>query len=859
MDDERDFMDETPHKSEIDPCENNKCRRGSRCVANLSARDGYQCKCKHGQKGRYCEQGEGTSTEPPTNTVTSSCRKEQVREYYTENDCRSRQPLKYAKCVGGCGNQCCAAKIVRRRKVRMVCSNNRKYIKNLDVVRNSLDTNLEQRNGNFTILSNNSSNNVNTISNSSNYNLGNSIKITEELFYLYGKNMSMGTLTENPDEKEEDKKAGFNDYESEYETEDNDDSDDMEQMQLNPNRDYYDDEDIKVDYDKDDLYSNIYDNESSEPEILPEAKELVQLSVTDRSLTVDKGGDDEEEDMGYDEDDERIAIAIERPKEMRSRVKMNLDSISREGSGSYEKKPSKGSHRLYSANNRHQFDYTNSFDKKQQKSLMDHTNSDVTVDSTEVELRESSGNFANDDEDNDDDNDDDDDSNRFFNIKRKSNSRYFRKNTNDAIKIISTPLGKVGIVYQQTSVQPNDKTSETVEKKAISFTDFDALSPDPESSHRLASSHPKITPVLTPDGKVALLYRGDSENSKYEPFRNLTSPKFNNGPERVSDRKSSSDSNNKDTSNSSEYDDSDSSDLEDNSSQKTLSYLDSKSNSDTKITTEKEQAAILSAPDAAPTTGSFIIRPTDSVLPMINRPLSEVLGIKKNQFKQFRIKDTPTTTESSSMSEFNSNSNSETKNFHFLTKVNLADYSTSLRSRNYDFDFSRDNTMLDERSRNKDQQINSHNADGNQQIDGTNEPMNEDILSKTEVVNLAIIPHFDEELERLQRLREYEERRHHRQRQKQNEEDLSGIHCIMQAMMGIAAISTVFGIISLMSNFKHFFTNQISYHFKQYIHHFYYFRAIQFIKPFHNFTYNLPNKLYLTHIYIKYIISYLQI
>lgn len=50
-------------------------------------------------------------------TVSSTCRKEQVREYYTENDCRSRQPLKYAKCVGGCGNQCCAAKIVRRRKV----------------------------------------------------------------------------------------------------------------------------------------------------------------------------------------------------------------------------------------------------------------------------------------------------------------------------------------------------------------------------------------------------------------------------------------------------------------------------------------------------------------------------------------------------------------------------------------------------------------------------------------------------------------------------------------------------------------------------------------------------------------------
>ncbi|XP_017866873.1 PREDICTED: protein slit isoform X1 [Drosophila arizonae] len=135
-DDEQDFMDETPHIKEepVDPCSEHKCRRGSRCVPNANSKDGYQCKCKHGQRGRYCDQGEGI-TEPPTITAAATCRKEQVREYYTENDCRSRQPLKYAKCVGGCGNQCCAAKIVRRRKVRMVCSNNRKYIKNLDIVR----------------------------------------------------------------------------------------------------------------------------------------------------------------------------------------------------------------------------------------------------------------------------------------------------------------------------------------------------------------------------------------------------------------------------------------------------------------------------------------------------------------------------------------------------------------------------------------------------------------------------------------------------------------------------------------------------------------------------------------------------
>lgn len=119
---EDDFMQETPMiLREVDPCENHQCKRGGKCIPN--GKGGYSCKCKNGAKGKFCDQG------------SSTCRKEQVREYYTENECRSRQPLKYAKCVGGCGNQCCAAKIVRRRKVRMVCSNNTKYIKHLDIVR----------------------------------------------------------------------------------------------------------------------------------------------------------------------------------------------------------------------------------------------------------------------------------------------------------------------------------------------------------------------------------------------------------------------------------------------------------------------------------------------------------------------------------------------------------------------------------------------------------------------------------------------------------------------------------------------------------------------------------------------------
>lgn len=179
----------------------------------------------------------------------------------------------------------------------------------------------------------------------------------------------------------------------------------------------------------------------------------------------------------------------------------------------------------------------------------------VAVPSTAIDLRESSGHFANDDEDGEDNDDGVDDEyadsggNRdragFFDTQRSkgggssstgSNQHYFRKNSNDAIKIISTPLGKVGIVYQQTPTdgeldqQLNQQQSQQnsqldgqgkgqgQQKPATQFTDFDALSPDPESSHRFPSPHPKITPVLTPDGKVALLYRGDSRAPSTSPY-----------------------------------------------------------------------------------------------------------------------------------------------------------------------------------------------------------------------------------------------------------------------------------------------------------------------------------------------------
>lgn len=51
------------------------------------------------------------------NIAAPTCRKEHTREYYSENGCRSRRPVKLAKCWGSCGNSCCLPRKTKRRKV----------------------------------------------------------------------------------------------------------------------------------------------------------------------------------------------------------------------------------------------------------------------------------------------------------------------------------------------------------------------------------------------------------------------------------------------------------------------------------------------------------------------------------------------------------------------------------------------------------------------------------------------------------------------------------------------------------------------------------------------------------------------
>lgn len=384
----------------------------------------------------------------------------------------------------------------------------------------------------------------------------------------------------------------------------------------------------------------------------------------------------------------------------------------------------------------------------------------------------SGGKFANDDDDSGDDDD-------FFATKRKTNKGRYN---NDAIKIISTPLGKVGIVYEQP------RTPSTSSQSKSTPTDFDSLSPASVSGRH--STHPKITPVLTADGKVALLYRGDSESSKYEPIKNFTDT-FN-----FYDNKTKVDSKINKYGDSEEdmgWDEDD--DGEDIPSSSSSSEINKKVVEEQSTNNLDIEQSLTETPELPSKSESGF---DNSVLPMINKPLSEVLGIKKNQFTQFRIKDDePVTTPASILPPFIFSTGGESKSInHENPSINLGSLPNSRAAA--DFDFGRDATMLDTKlntvvSENEDQ--------GHQIIEEDATIAASDVLAKTEVVNLAIIPHFDEEFEKQQHGREHELRRlHHRQRHRYRHinEDISNIHCIMQAMMGVAAVSTVFGMLGAM-------------------------------------------------------------
>jgi len=104
-------------------CRQNKCNQKGTRKCSSKDRKTYQCKCKRGWDGRYCEKA-------PT------CRKQKQRRTIQENNCRSRRQVSTKKCLGGCHDgTCCKAKKVKKRKIGMICNDGTRYVKLVTTVR----------------------------------------------------------------------------------------------------------------------------------------------------------------------------------------------------------------------------------------------------------------------------------------------------------------------------------------------------------------------------------------------------------------------------------------------------------------------------------------------------------------------------------------------------------------------------------------------------------------------------------------------------------------------------------------------------------------------------------------------------
>ncbi|GAB0095463.1 hypothetical protein DMENIID0001_108540 [Sergentomyia squamirostris] len=303
----------------------------------------------------------------------------------------------------------------------------------------------------------------------------------------------------------------------------------------------------------------------------------------------------------------------------------------------------------------------------------------------------------------DDDDDDDDDDEEENEDSEGSASGDFRneddrtvfntyRRANNAIKFMETPHGKVGILYD------TDQRRNTEELQ--------------EDANREEKPRGKITPVLTPDGKVALLYRGAASETainKYEPLTNVSDNKWPQVGE-------------------------------------TTSQSNAIITTDVKTTTPMPPAEILDEYDDEDEDNDE----ENFILPSINRPLSEVLGIKKNQFTQFRITEATTPMPRSAV----------TFKKAVLTTTPPQDY-----------DYGSENDVRE-----------------------SNEIDPEIDLSKTEVVNLAIIPSFAHDIDQYG-LERHDREKHYHGHRRNRAGELSGIHCAMQAMVAAAALACFFGMI----------------------------------------------------------------
>lgn len=435
-----------------------------------------------------------------------------------------------------------------------------------------------------------------------------------------------------------------------------------------------------------------------------------------------------------------------------------------------------------------------------------------------------------------------------------SGNRKLRKN--DSIKVISTPNGKVGIVYKVEPKAPED----------------DKAKKSSESQSGTPEVQQKITPVITADGKVALLYRGASDNSetfrnKYEPITNkdiLTQLIDNNSNNKSTFSSSSGNANNSiknittlNSIYSSNYDSYDSfnrnsnnviidpATVESDSVEGSVNHRQLANGAEPQATPSAEVVNPSTFTTTATTTTTTIVAATSITTTttttawedthpdenegllqerggentlLINRPLSEVLGIKKNLYLDTSVKIPNIETSTHKMRITNNNnllssllnsingtseaanntgnannriiSNYVSKNFRNNANVEYEDRLSLGDRGGYSVNgFSRSRFYINRRTTPAlPPRVIKEDSDEEWATNG-------DDNSVPEVINLAIIPAFEHEIDEKYIRAQHGDDHHRRHRHHYaNGGHPKTVHCAMQAMVSCVVLGTFFGI-----------------------------------------------------------------
>lgn len=351
---------------------------------------------------------------------------------------------------------------------------------------------------------------------------------------------------------------------------------------------------------------------------------------------------------------------------------------------------------------------------------------------------------------------------KVFNRTNKINNKL-RKN--DAVKIITTPNGKVGIVYQSTKNKNNENFVTHNDPKPISE---DQQQQQPQFVNRNANDvrfnpeENRATPVLTSDGKVALLYRGGGESGrrsnnsysgnlgsfkKYEPITNLSSilTSLNGNDNKINSSISLG-----------EKIVTEAKDALIEKLDEFMVSVEKKVKHIEEVIEHREHATATTSTEA-PDQGDNDLLKQQSML-MNNRPLSEVLGIKKKTYFYHH----PHSTDAS------------TTNHHEPTRRTTVGGNTH---------FEQMPTM------------------------DTNAIFEDFDTDNSGVINVAIIPGFDRELEE----RLFGKSRHNTVEDENAKSNAEGddtlMHCAMQLMLVISCVFVFFGLVGAF--YKVHIVNQI--------------------------------------------------